>query len=504
MTNYGANAQNVKGAQTPRLEVSCDPENAYDAEDAIELATAYGLTPDPWQEYVLRQWLSRRADRKWSHSRVGLSVPRQNGKNALLEIRELFGMIELGERILHTAHEVKTARKAFLRIASFFDNPKKYPELAEMAVEIRRTNGQEAIVLSNGGSVEFVARSKGSARGFTVDVVVMDEAQEMADDSMEALGPTTSAAPNRQMIWTGTPPNPGMNSEVFTRLRTQALGGATTRVGWLEWSMDDDADVHDPIQIAKANPAMNIRVGLEELVEDLDNYSEEGFARERGGVWKFAGTRAVIDPESWARVGDGSSVLLDPVAFALDVGPRRDSASIAVAGVRADGLYHVEVIDNRTGTDWVIPRITQLIAQWSPVAVVVDGPASTVVPELESLRVPVYKTTHTELGAACGMFYDAVMGGKVRHVNQSLLTTAVDSARQRPLGDMWAWGRKLTESDITPVVAVTLAMYGFITAKPATKTGQGRTVGNRTSGNRTVGNRTSGNRTTSNRRGAVS
>lgn len=444
-------------------------------EEAAFVASQYGLTPDPWQEHVLERWLGFRADGKWSHSRCGLSVPRQNGKNALLEIRELFGMVGLGEKFLHTAHEVKTARKAFIRLASFFENPKKYPELAKLVDwdngGIRKTNGQEAIYLTNGASIEFVARSRGSSRGFTVDVVVMDEAQEMGDDSLEALGPTTSAAPlrNRQMIWTGTPPSEGMNSEVFTRIRTQALDGKSRRLCWLEWAMDDSGDIHSIEQIAQSNPALNIRVGLEELLEDLDGYSEEGFARERGGVWKFAGTQAVIDPESWLAVGDGASIVLDPVAFAVDIGPARDTGSIAVAGMRSDGIYHVEVIDNRKGTDWIIPRLTQLIGQWQPVAVVVDGPASSVVPELEHLKVPVYKTSTVELGVACGMFFDAVMSGTLRHPNQPLLTTAIDAARQRPLGDMWAWGRQLSESDITPVVSVTLALWGFVKAKPRTK-----------------------------------
>jgi hypothetical protein len=461
----------TKGVQTPRIAVECPQVGNY-AEEAGFLASKYGLTPDPWQNYVLRQWLAYREDGKWSHSRAALSVPRQNGKNALLEIRELFGMIGLGEKILHTAHEVKTARKAFLRLVSFFENERKYPELVALVDwkngGIRKTNGQEAIYLKNGGSIEFVARSKNSARGFTVDIIVMDEAQEMSDEALEALSPTTASAPlqNRQSIWTGTPPSEGMNSEVFTRIRTKALEGESRRVSYLEWSMDDDGDPYDIGQISKANPALNIRTGLEELLEDLEDFSVEGFARERGGCWKFAGTNAVIDPDSWARVGDGASTVTDPVAFAVD------------------GLYHVEVIDNRTGTDWIIPRLTQLIAQWSPVAVVVDGPASSVVPELESLRVPVYKTNQTELGTACGMFYDAVMGMGLRHPNQPVLSAAVDAGRQRPLGDMWAWGRKLSESDITPVVAVTLALYGFVVAKPKKKTGRGRVVGNRTNGNR--------------------
>jgi hypothetical protein len=142
-----------------------------EADDACELASGYGLTPDDWQAMVLSGWLGLRRDGLWSAPRCGLAVPRQNGKNGILEVRELYGLVFRGEKFLHTAHEVKTARKAFLRLLHFFDNPRKFPELAELVKEVRRTNGQEAVVLDNGGSVEFIARSKGSGRGFTVDVL---------------------------------------------------------------------------------------------------------------------------------------------------------------------------------------------------------------------------------------------------------------------------------------------------------------------------------------------
>src|SRR5690625_7789130 len=108
--------------------------------------------------------MGRKANGKWAAGRWGLAVPRQNGKNAVLEMVELFFMAVLGLKILHTAHEVKTARKAFLRIASFFEDERKYPELAEIVEYIRRTNGQEAIQLTNGGSIE-VKIGRASCRG---------------------------------------------------------------------------------------------------------------------------------------------------------------------------------------------------------------------------------------------------------------------------------------------------------------------------------------------------
>ena len=181
---------------------------------AADIAAGYGLNLDPWQRDVLDGWLGTRRDGLWAALTCGCAVPRQNGKNAILEVRELFGLLR-GERFLHTAHEVKTARKHFLRLQHFFgrkaDDPAaKFPELNALVAEVRNVNGQEAIFLKNGGSVEIVARSKGSGRGFTVDCLVMDEAQELSDEDLEALMPTTSAAPmgNPQWIYTGTPPGP--------------------------------------------------------------------------------------------------------------------------------------------------------------------------------------------------------------------------------------------------------------------------------------------------------
>lgn len=468
----------LSGVQEPRLRVEPPAVDDYASESAA-LASAYGLTPDPWQELVLRAWLGVREDGKWSSSRCGLSVPRQNGKNALIEIRELFGMVGLGEKILHTAHEVKTARKAFLRLCSFFDNPRKYPELHELVAPggIRRTNGQEAIVLTNGGSVEFVARSKGSARGFTVDVVVMDEAQEMSDDALEALGPTTSAAPlqNRQMIWTGTPPSPGMVSEVFTRIRTECLDGSPVRMCWHEWSIEPGADLDDPESWAQANPALGVRVGVEELSEDRSNYSDEGFSRERGGMWDANSSSEVIPSDWWENLTDppfkdsGGAVTIG-----IDVSPDRNRASVVGASLGTDGRVGVNLLDSRVGPpEWVVPYVMGLIERNDVRAVVIDraGPAANLIDSLAQNKVSVTETDADRMKRACASFFDAVASGGLAHVDQPTLNVAVSNGRKRRLGDGWAWNRASAEADITPLVAATLASWALSTpfAKKATR-----------------------------------
>ena len=61
--------------------------------------------------------LGVREDGQWQTREVGLNVPRQNGKGEILIARELFGLFELGERlVIHTAHEFKTSAEHFQRL----------------------------------------------------------------------------------------------------------------------------------------------------------------------------------------------------------------------------------------------------------------------------------------------------------------------------------------------------------------------------------------------------
>ena len=470
-------------SQVPRLRVAPRASRTY-GDLASDLASDYGLTPDPWQQLILDDWLAD-VGGKWASLTCGLSVPRQNGKNALLEVRELFGMVGRGEKILHTAHEVKTARKAFKRLQHFFgakpeDPGAKYPELNALVAEVRNVNGQEAVILKNGGSVEVVARSKNSGRGFTVDVLVMDEAQELSDDDLEALMPTTSSAPlgNPQWIFTGTPPGPRVNGEVFTRTRIEALSGKAKRLAWHEWSCEGDVDLDSPAAWHQANPALGSRLQLEVIEGERARFSDDGFARERLGMWAGAASRSVIDGETWRDVADEASLAVDRLALAVDVDPDRTVASVSLAGQREDGEWHIELDEQRNGVGW-LPSYLEVRCQRNDIrAVVIDGasPAASIIDELRQRGIKVTTTGARDMAAACGTFYDGVMEGWLHHIDQPQLNAANSSARKRPLGDAWAWNRKNASSDITPLVSCTLALWGAqsSTVKKPQKRSSGR------------------------------
>ena len=452
----------------------------------MELAASAGLHLDPWQQFVLQHALGEHADGRWANFKVSVWVPRQNGKGAIIEARELAGLFLLGERlILHSAHEFKTAQEGFLRIRNLVEGT---PDLERRVHKVWQANGEQGIEIKKkygGGRLRFIARSRSSGRGFSGDCVILDEAQELTSAQMAALLPTLSARPNPQIWFFGTPPDdPG--AWVYG-LREDGENGAP-RMAHFDWGADLDLTneedrrraVEDRDLWYQCNPSLGIRIPIE-FVEDEAKPSGLGdrFAIERLGVWppRVAEGPRELDIGAWQSLTDPDSQIAGGLAFALDITPSRDGATIAVYGIREDGLGHVEVVDRRPGTEWLVDRVLELRERWNPVAIALDpkGPAVSLIDELEKRGVtkpddpdhPAYGQlaipSVPDVAAACGQFADAVRQGTLRHLGQEPLRQAVLGAKTRPLGDAWAWARRVSSADISPLVAATLARWAYET-----------------------------------------
>ncbi|WP_051432598.1 terminase large subunit [Promicromonospora kroppenstedtii] len=455
------------------------------ADDIAKRTATVGLTLDDWQIEVLRDALSVTMGGMWKTPRVACSIPRQNGKGAIIEAIELgflLGAFPDAKLLVHSAHEFKTAKNGFDRILSLC---RSHPALrkAEQTgrLVVKTANAQESLSF-DGRTIKFFARSKNSGRGFSADLLILDEAQELSEDTFAAILPTISARPNPQIWLFGTPPSPTMNGEVFTRLREVALKEIDERLAYFEWSADKDDPIDDEATWRRANPACPGRISIDTIRDEFFSMDEETFSRERLGMWDGLASLAVIPEDTWAALA-GESDPEGRVVFAIDVSPDRGRASIGVAGWLADGRVMVQAIENRKGTGWLAPRLKELTDRWPHQAVIVDsgGAGAALLPDLKRLRVRRVQVISTrDVVAACGGFYDLAMGvpqkdkdgndlpalQRLSHPDQPVLNEALASARKRPLGDAWAWHRKDTATDITPLVAVTFAAYG-LSLKPA-------------------------------------
>ncbi|WP_164712355.1 terminase large subunit [Trueperella bialowiezensis] len=452
-------------------------------EIAADLMALAGKPLDDWQAYVVRAARGQRADGRYAAFEVGINVPRQNGKNVIIEAVELDGLFMDPdcEVITHSAHLFSTARKAFRELEAIIrSSPDLFARVvgsegkglrddvrgiktssAEMSIEIMPSADKP-----RGAKITYLARSAGSARGLTGDLVVLDEAYDLTADQIAAMMPTMAARTmdrNPQIYYTSSAGMP--SSEVWEEVRARGLAGDSPRLAYFEWSADDDADSDDVDAWYQANPGLGVRIDEEYVAEaEYRGMDEERFRRERLGIWARVGDEQGLSDRQWARQLDEGSMPGDLVVFGLDVSPSRDSAAISVVSARGDGRLHVELVDHQVGTDWVVARAKELCDQWSPGGLVVDAgsAAGSLVGELLRARVKVIQVSGREYWQACGLAYDLFQQGALAHIGQEPLDEAVGNVKIKPKGDsLFTWARIDTAVTIGPWVAVTLAVAGW-------------------------------------------
>lgn len=457
----------------PRIRTVPEYSDTQKADEAIELAEIAGLNLDAWQKDAVRDILATRADGKWLPFESGLIVPRQNGKGAILEAIELADLFLFGAHlVIHTAHEFKTAQEAFRRLRFLVEN---CPDLMHEVKAIPTAAGNEGIELLSGARIRFLARSGKSGRGFSCDRLIYDEAYELPDETVAASMPTMAARPNPHVIYASSTPTGGVNSAVLRRVMARGRlepvekGGPPRdldpNLAYIEYSADPKDDLDDEDAWARANPGIGAgRIHVDFIRKERAAMSEVAFARERLGILDEHQGATVIDMDVWEVQGDVLSSVLDPVAFAIDVSPDSAWTSIAVCGRRADQNLHVEVVERKRGTGWVVDKIEELVASWSPLSVTLDaiGPSGALLPAFSERGISVEVVSTTQYGQACALFKNSVDDQRLFHKGQTGLTAALEAGRKRPLGDagLWGWHRRDT-TDITPLVASTLAVFGF-------------------------------------------
>lgn len=426
----------------------------------VELVAACGLKLDDWQSWVLEQAL--RVDRRdrWSAFEVGLIVPRQNGKNAIVEALELAGLV-LWPRMFgrpwvasHSAHKFSTASEHFLRMQQLIE---ANGDVRKLVKTVHTANGKESITMHDGSRLKFIARTRGASRGATDDLIVFDESFDLSAAAVGAMLPSLSARPNPQVWYTSSAPH--HDSTILHRLRDRAVQAVPGKLAHFEWCNDPNVEPHDRDAWARANPALGIRISEEFIEGEQAAMPADEFARERLGVAQTADDfHSVLPFSAWAACEDPRSGVDAPAAIALDVSPERSWATFAIAAARHDDRVHVEAIDRREGTAWIVPRAVELSSRYGlPIVVDPRSPAGGTIAELLAAGVQVVEVSGQELTQACAAFQDAVLNGRIAHIGQVPLTAAVAGAAARHVGEAWAWSRVSSQVDISPLVAVTLA-----------------------------------------------
>ncbi|MEU3563525.1 terminase [Kitasatospora sp. NPDC006786] len=457
---------------------------------AARAMEAIGHPPMPWQRYTLDVGLEINPHTgRFAYREVGLSVPRQQGKtDQILTVMLHRIMAWPRQNVVYAAQTRGMARTRWED--EFLTAMEAAPKLRGKFTS-RKANGNEAIIWTKTRSkLGITANTEKAGHGPPLDLGVIDEAFAHEDDRLEqAFSPAMLTRPMAQLWWASAG---GTERSVFLNKKRQAgrelverawASGEWPSVCYFEWFAPDHLDRADPATWYSCMPALGHTVTEDVVRSELEKLDPAEFDRAY-----LNRTRKHTPPEDpnvpktqWTAAADETSRPVPDVALAVDVSPLRDWASIAAASRRPDGRIHLEVVDRRAGTDWVADALGRLAALWRPVVVTLDakGPVGSLVDALadEGIRVS-EDPEHPERGdlliprtgdvvAACGQLADAIRQGTVVHTDQTPLTAAVNGARTRPLGDAWAWHRRNAQTDISPLVAVTLARWALLARLPA-------------------------------------
>jgi hypothetical protein len=456
-------------------------------EQAVVFARRIGLTLDAEQELVLAGALGVRGDGRWQTREVAVNMPRQNGKGEILLARELFGLFELGERlVIHTAHEFKTSAEHFQRLESVIEEcPELFARVHRAASGridgFRHAHGDESITLDDGARMQFKTRTKSGMRGFAgVSLLVLDEAMIISEAAHSASMPIIRASRSErgpQLWYAGSAVDQETHEHgvVWARVRERGLRGDDQALAYFEWSLDyehpddvpDDVGL-DPARWREVNFAIGRgRVTQEHMEWERRAMSFRGFVVELLGVGDWPATDGsqdvLLGPDDWLALEDPDSVVLDPVCVAFDVSPDRRT-SICAAGRNEQGLLHVEVIHSNNGTGWVADRLRELYLAHEVAEIVCDGygPSAAIARRVDEAGITVRRLNALEYAQACTVLVDAVGEGQLRHLGQEEMIASIRGARARPLVDRWAWSRTKSTADIGPLIASTLAVWSAI------------------------------------------
>ncbi|WP_030387061.1 terminase large subunit domain-containing protein [Streptomyces sp. NRRL S-241] len=451
-----------------------------------------GFEPMPWQRYIwdVALEVDPATGRLWYRD-VGLSVPRQQGKTqSLLALQVHRAIAYKRQRIVYAAQTRSMARE---RWEDEFWATIEGSRLARRFA-VRLSNGHEAIInKATRSRLGITSNTEKAGHGPPLDLGLIDEAFAHEDDRLEqAFSPAMLTRPTAQLWWAsagGTEKSHFLNRKREAGrllVQEQFRTGVHGRGCYFEWFAPEELRRDDPATWAATLPALGHTVTVETIEAELEKLDPAEFDRAYLNRTRKAAppTDPNVPKAKWPALTDEDSRAGGELALAIDVSQDRSRSTIALAALRTDGRVHLEVVDRRPGTDWVVAAAVRLRTLHRPVAVAIasgGSPSASLIDDLIAAGIKAPETAEEktaplrghlvvmrtgDMVEACGQAADAITQGTVRHIDQTPLTGAVNGAMTRRVGDAWVLDRTKSLSDVSPFIAAIEARWALLTRAP--------------------------------------
>lgn len=487
----------------PRFGTKRTPGRKTLGPRVTQVASQLGKPLLPHQRYIVDVALEINPDTGYpAYRSVIVVMPRQNGKTELLlpvMTHRAVGF-DRPQRILYTAQTGGEARKKWedIHIERLTASPFK-----DLFTPRLRINA-EAMIWVNGSMWSPIATTKKTGgTGDTLDLGVIDEAWSRPDAGVELAMRPAMATRREAQMWIASMV-PGLTraksvDSAFLREKMRlgrecVLNGVNDGIAYFEWSAPapeewEDGftlDPGDPKVWRSCLPALGHTIDESVIAADFQDLDLVDFCAEYLGWWPQdnAPTWTLIRRMTWEALKDPISQPEGQVALGIAADDERKHAWMGVAGKRADGNWHLEVVEpggdipqGTPGVDWLRNRTIDFCNANDPLCVVVMGnsPAASEIIPLRQNGIEVITPNMQEYAAACGRFVDATgehapalseedeeIPVRLRHIGQVPLDRAVSGVRKltSPTQGIFTWARVGSSVDIGPIESVTLGMHG--------------------------------------------
>ena len=442
------------GRQTPTTSVVI-PYDRTLGNEAIALYESTKREAQEWQKLLVYDIMARNEDDLWTHNRFGYAVPRRNGKNEVVAIREMWGL-ENGEHILHTAHRTTTSRSSWERLKLLLD---------DAGIEHKDSGalGQETIrIISTGGRIDFRTRTSKGGLGEGFDLMIIDEAQEYTDDQETSLKYVVSASKNPQSIFCGTPPTTESSGTVFMHMRDQMIQKGLEDAGWAEWSVEEVHKQTDVDAWYECNPSLGT-ILTERAIKQEIGPNELDFNIQRLGYWIRYNLKSAVSRAEWDELQVKKLPELRSKIFVGVKYSKTDTVAVSIAIRTVDNRIFVEGIDCRpfrAGTDWIVAFLRKVDYK----AVVIDGASGQQLLKDAMKDAHLYQATLpkvAEIVKANATFEERLAEKELCHMGQPSMVCSVTNCEKRAIGSNGGFGyRSINESfDIALMDSMILAQW---------------------------------------------
>lgn len=240
-------------------------------------------------------------------------APRQCGKSESLSLKAAHAALRKPNQLIMIVSASETAAVRLLyAVREAFDHPLLKGSLAEEPTQTR-------IVLKNGSRILSVPASEKSIRGWSVDLLIVDECAFVADDILlSAALPTTTARPDARVVLASTPWG---DAGAFFNLAMQGMGD-DEHTETFRWKLLDAPWIHPAVVEAarRSLPPLRFRAEYEgEFITSGDAY--------------FDRMDLLACTADYPLRDDGQRM---PAVCGLDWGRQQDAHAIAIAAVLMD------------------------------------------------------------------------------------------------------------------------------------------------------------------------